>query len=72
MSAAGTMASMIGRLHHLILDCSDPLALATFYSDVMVEDVAEAPTVNQCPVSDVLGGMTGVGHGRARIIRAGL
>ena len=71
MSAAGTMASMIGRLHHLILDCSDPPALATFYSDVMVEDVAEA-TVNQCAVSDVLGGMTGVGHGRSRIIRAGL
>ncbi len=27
MSAAGTMASMIGRLHHLILDCPDPLVL---------------------------------------------
>jgi hypothetical protein len=26
------MASMIGRMHHLILDCPDPLALATFYS----------------------------------------
>ena len=24
MGAAGTMASMIGRLHHLILDCPDP------------------------------------------------
>ena len=35
MSAAGTMASMIGRLHHLILDCSDPLALATFYSELL-------------------------------------
>jgi len=26
------MASMIGRLHHLVIDCPDPLALATFYS----------------------------------------
>jgi len=39
MSAAGTMASMIGRLHHLILDCSDPLALATFYSELLSQPI---------------------------------
>ena len=39
MSAAGTMASMIGRLHHLILDCSDPLALATFYSELLGQPI---------------------------------
>jgi hypothetical protein len=41
---------MIGRLHHVVLDCPDPAALATFYSaipqqchlDIMVEDVAAA------------------------------
>jgi catechol 2,3-dioxygenase-like lactoylglutathione lyase family enzyme len=38
-SAAGTMASMIGRLHHLILDCPDPLALATFYSELLGQPV---------------------------------
>ena len=38
-SAAGTMASMIGRLHHLILDCPDPLALATFYSEPLGQPV---------------------------------
>jgi hypothetical protein len=32
VSVAGTMARMIGRLHHLIVDCPGPLALATFYS----------------------------------------
>jgi catechol 2,3-dioxygenase-like lactoylglutathione lyase family enzyme len=26
---------MIGRLHHVILDCPDPLALATFYSRLL-------------------------------------
>lgn len=39
MSTAGTMASMIGRLHHLILDCSDPLALATFYSELLGQPI---------------------------------
>ncbi len=39
MSAAGTMASMIGRLHHLILDCADPLALATFYSELLGQPI---------------------------------
>jgi catechol 2,3-dioxygenase-like lactoylglutathione lyase family enzyme len=29
------MASMIGRLHHLVIDCPDPLALATFYSRLL-------------------------------------
>ena len=33
------MASMIGRLHHLILDCPDPLALATFYSKLLGQPV---------------------------------
>ena len=39
MSAAGTMASMIGRLHHLILDCPDPLVLATFYSELLGQPI---------------------------------
>ena len=50
----------------------DPARPQQMHFDVMVEDVAEAATVNQCAVSDVLGGMTAVGHGRTRIIRAGL
>lgn len=28
------MACMIGRLHHVILDCPDPAALARFYSEL--------------------------------------
>jgi catechol 2,3-dioxygenase-like lactoylglutathione lyase family enzyme len=26
---------MIGRLHHVVLDCPDPAALATFYSELL-------------------------------------
>jgi catechol 2,3-dioxygenase-like lactoylglutathione lyase family enzyme len=26
---------MIGRLHHVIMDCRDPMALATFYSELL-------------------------------------
>jgi hypothetical protein len=33
------MASMIGRLHHLIMDCPDPLVLATFYSGVLGQPI---------------------------------
>jgi catechol 2,3-dioxygenase-like lactoylglutathione lyase family enzyme len=33
------MASMIGRLHHLVIDCPDPLALATFYSGLLGQPV---------------------------------
>ena len=33
------MASMMGRLHHLILDCPDPLALATFYSELLGQPI---------------------------------
>ena len=39
LGAAGTMASMIGRLHHLILDCPDPLMLATFYSELLGQPI---------------------------------
>jgi catechol 2,3-dioxygenase-like lactoylglutathione lyase family enzyme len=35
----GSMASMIGRRHHLILDCRDPLALATFYSELFGQPI---------------------------------
>ena len=28
-------AAMIGRLHHVIMDCPDPMALATFYSELL-------------------------------------
>lgn len=30
---------MIGRLHHFVLDCPDPLALATFYSRLLDEPI---------------------------------
>lgn len=33
------MASMIGRLHHLVIDCPDPFALATFYSGLLGQPV---------------------------------
>ena len=33
------MADMIGRRHHLILDCPDPLALATFYSELFGQPI---------------------------------
>jgi catechol 2,3-dioxygenase-like lactoylglutathione lyase family enzyme len=33
------MASMIGRLHHLVIDCPDPLALATFYSRLLGQPI---------------------------------
>jgi catechol 2,3-dioxygenase-like lactoylglutathione lyase family enzyme len=33
------MAGMIGRLHHVILDCRDPLALASFYADLLGQPV---------------------------------
>jgi catechol 2,3-dioxygenase-like lactoylglutathione lyase family enzyme len=26
---------MIGRMHHVVMDCSDPAALATFYSEML-------------------------------------
>ena len=29
------MAAMIGRLHHVIMDCRDPAALAAFYSELL-------------------------------------
>jgi len=34
-SSAETIESMHGRLHHVILDCPDPLALARFYSALL-------------------------------------
>ena len=30
---------MIGRLHHIVLDCPDPLALARFYSELLGQPV---------------------------------
>ena len=41
-SAPGNMAPMIGRLHHLIIDCPDPARPQQMHLDVMVEDVAAA------------------------------
>jgi catechol 2,3-dioxygenase-like lactoylglutathione lyase family enzyme len=29
------MGSMIGRMHHVVLDCPDPVALAGFYSEML-------------------------------------
>jgi len=33
------MAPMIGRLHHLIIDCPDPLALASFYAELLGQPI---------------------------------
>jgi catechol 2,3-dioxygenase-like lactoylglutathione lyase family enzyme len=30
---------MIGRLHHVVLDCPDPAALATFYSELLGQPI---------------------------------
>jgi catechol 2,3-dioxygenase-like lactoylglutathione lyase family enzyme len=30
---------MIGRVHHIVLDCPDPLALATFYSRLLSQPI---------------------------------
>ena len=33
------MALMIGRLHHLVIDCPDPLALAAFYAGLLDQPI---------------------------------
>src|SRR3974390_2750446 len=33
--AAGMIGTMIGRMHHVVLDCPDPAALAAFYSALL-------------------------------------
>jgi catechol 2,3-dioxygenase-like lactoylglutathione lyase family enzyme len=33
------MADMIGRLHHVVLDCPDPAALAAFYSALLGQPI---------------------------------
>ena len=33
------MAPMIGRLHHLIVDCPDPPALAAFYAELLGQPI---------------------------------
>src|SRR5439155_4106021 len=35
----GSMAPMIGRLHHLVIDCPDPPALAAFYAELLGQPV---------------------------------
>jgi catechol 2,3-dioxygenase-like lactoylglutathione lyase family enzyme len=30
---------MIGRMHHVVLDCRDPLSLATFYSQLLSQPI---------------------------------
>jgi catechol 2,3-dioxygenase-like lactoylglutathione lyase family enzyme len=32
---SGTIGRMIGRMHHLVLDCPDPATVATFYSALL-------------------------------------
>ena len=32
---SATMAAMIGRMHHVVLDCQDPAAAAAFYSQLL-------------------------------------
>jgi catechol 2,3-dioxygenase-like lactoylglutathione lyase family enzyme len=33
------MDAMIGRLHHVVLDCPDPAALAAFYSELLGQPI---------------------------------
>lgn len=33
------MAGMLGRLHHVVLDCPDPMALARFYSELLGQPI---------------------------------
>ena len=33
---SGMIGSMIGRMHHVVLDCPDPVALAAFYSTLQI------------------------------------
>ena len=33
------MAAMIGRMHHVVLDCPDPAALARFYSQLLGQPI---------------------------------
>ena len=35
----GNIRVMIGRLHHVVLDCPDPLALARFYSNLLGDPI---------------------------------
>jgi hypothetical protein len=35
----GSMPSMLGRLHHVVLDCPDPRALASFYSTLLGDPI---------------------------------
>jgi catechol 2,3-dioxygenase-like lactoylglutathione lyase family enzyme len=41
-SSAATIESMRGRLHHVILDCPDPRALARFYSALLNNPITYA------------------------------
>jgi catechol 2,3-dioxygenase-like lactoylglutathione lyase family enzyme len=34
-----SMDAMIGRLHHVVLDCPDPAALAAFYSELLGQPI---------------------------------
>jgi catechol 2,3-dioxygenase-like lactoylglutathione lyase family enzyme len=34
-AASGDDAIVIGRLHHIVLDCPDPMALAAFYAELL-------------------------------------
>jgi catechol 2,3-dioxygenase-like lactoylglutathione lyase family enzyme len=34
-ASSARMGTMIGRLHHVIVDCPDPAALAAFYSELL-------------------------------------
>jgi len=36
------MAVMIGRLHHVILDCADPAALAAFYAELLGQPITHS------------------------------
>jgi hypothetical protein len=35
----GKMRGVIGRLHHVVIDCPDPLRLATFYAELLGSEI---------------------------------
>jgi hypothetical protein len=43
------MAPMIGRLHHLIIDCPDPPALAAFYWDAAADSPLDMVDLDAAP-----------------------
>jgi catechol 2,3-dioxygenase-like lactoylglutathione lyase family enzyme len=39
VESGGRIGDMIGRLHHVVIDCPDPAALAAFYSELLGQPI---------------------------------